>query len=960
MMSKLTIKIRREQESRMPQRSVAPLLCTALILLMQQTVLGQITPGGVVQGGGQEVLNPFAVASVTPSSGTGEPLVVIKAKGPGTLAGATAAVFGSTTIPLTASSTLNDGSISVQAPLGSDGSILPVSVVWNGSLLPSTATFTYSIAELEVSGPGYYPNQDIFCNVDKFWTQGGGYLAESNPPANVQVGTLNPIFHVSINFQSIQNPVNDFPPNLNAKPVGNQGQFTAELQMCDIQTPASNSGSSCANWDGNQGSWVTVVEPPKVTLGAGNATTGDIPLPVNGRLTPTNLAGTFRIGYTLAQLDTSTTIAEQCRSVAMTFFQPFNVVVAPAALIQLNTMPYTLLYQPPGDASSVTFETTQSYQTQFSVGTSNEVETLQSSDQSSSAKFSLGLSLEGFGVSVSESDTWDQMVTQTFSSIQGATGGNSSGMSFSLAETLGPTPTLVPGSGETCSPPPPGPINAATPCQPYLQMANAYENEPFWNDTFYLLVHPQFAAWVLGGQRDRYVFYAALPGYVSINISQLEACAYGEYWHGLNPCQLEYSSSGLTVTGNGKQLTNVASAGTVTLSQAEAASYLALDPFYSGSGQAASIPADRAVIVAPSVSYGSTLTQDPTQQSVTMKYTNTQASQSGTNAQTASSLSETTIWGSSTSVGLTMQSSNANEGLTLGSGFKDTNGATWKVTFQNSTAVSTQSVSSISGTLNDTDITNAEIPGASHNPLPFQPSTTILFDKAFGSFMFQDPLAQLRPTATRSGVSACCAGLVIALAAQEARHTHFVDVPSTDPLAGEVGLMASAKILPSLLDGMFHPSDGLTRIQLANALVAALQLPPATGPIPFTDISATDPSAPVVLAVAHKGLMETPKRTFGPDIQVTRQDFAVALARAFALPPAKIPPFPDQSKFADYAGQAVASAVSKGYLSALSDGSFQPTAVITREQAAQAFFLALRDAPLSPAQPPARRKIRAR
>jgi hypothetical protein len=154
---------------------------------------------------------------------------------------------------------------------------------------------------------------------------------------------------------------------------------------------------------------------------------------------------------------------------------------------------------------------------------------------------------------------------------------------------------------------------------------------------------------------------------------------------------------------------------------------------------------------------------------------------------------------------------------------------------------------------------------------------------------------------------------------------------------------------------MFHPNDDLTRIQLATALVAALALPPATGPMPFTDVSATDSSAPVILAVAHRFLMETPKRTFGPNVQVTRQDFAVSLARAFALPIVKLPLFSDQTHIAEYATQPVASVVAKGYLSAFSDGSFQPTALITREHAAQAFFLALRDAPPTPPAQPASR-----
>lgn len=89
------------------------------------------------------------ILSITPSY-RAVPSSSVIIKGSVNLTGATAVYFGSQSVQFTVQA---DGTICASAPDGKPGSAVGVSVELGGQLLPSTATFTYPIAELDVTGP---------------------------------------------------------------------------------------------------------------------------------------------------------------------------------------------------------------------------------------------------------------------------------------------------------------------------------------------------------------------------------------------------------------------------------------------------------------------------------------------------------------------------------------------------------------------------------------------------------------------------------------------------------------------------------------------------------------------------------------------------------------------------------------------------------------------------------------
>lgn len=92
--------------------------------------------------------------------------------------------------------------------------------------------------------------------------------------------------------------------------------------------------------------------------------------------------------------------------------------------------------------------------------------------------------------------------------------------------------------------------------------------------------------------------------------------------------------------------------------------------------------------------------------------------------------------------------------------------------------------------------------------------------------------------------------------------------------------------------------------------------PPAarSGTGPRVDVPADHPAALVVEAVLARGWMQGEGATFAPDRAVTREEAAVALKRAFAIPDvdvSKAPPLADGGSVAPWAQAAVRSLVAK-------------------------------------------------
>ena len=108
---------------------------------------------------------------------------------------------------------------------------------------------------------------------------------------------------------------------------------------------------------------------------------------------------------------------------------------------------------------------------------------------------------------------------------------------------------------------------------------------------------------------------------------------------------------------------------------------------------------------------------------------------------------------------------------------------------------------------------------------------------------------------------------------------------------------------------------------------------------PFDDVQAGSWYAPYVnWAAANHIVSGTSATTFDPNATISRQDMAVMLynyAQRYdvTLNEQAVTPFTDESAIADYALSAVQALHRAGVISGMPDGSFQPQATTTREQA---------------------------
>ena len=113
---------------------------------------------------------------------------------------------------------------------------------------------------------------------------------------------------------------------------------------------------------------------------------------------------------------------------------------------------------------------------------------------------------------------------------------------------------------------------------------------------------------------------------------------------------------------------------------------------------------------------------------------------------------------------------------------------------------------------------------------------------------------------------------------------------------------------------------------------------PGTG-LPFTDVPADRWSYPYIKQLYDAGVVSgTSATTFDPAAEISRQDMAVMLYNyaqqaGVQLKQTTATPFTDESSIAAYALPAVQALHSAGVISGMPDGSFQPQATTTREQA---------------------------
>ena len=169
-----------------------------------------------------------------------------------------------------------------------------------------------------------------------------------------------------------------------------------------------------------------------------------------------------------------------------------------------------------------------------------------------------------------------------------------------------------------------------------------------------------------------------------------------------------------------------------------------------------------------------------------------------------------------------------------------------------------------------------------------------------------------------------------------------VDVPSDSTHAGSIAKVIDAGIAQGYPDGTYRPGHSVTRGQMATFIARGLGLldGAAADDAGFPD-TAGSPHATAINAIAEAGITAGyADGTFGPNDPVSRGQMATFLTRALHLPPGPAPAFDDVARSAH--ADAIAAVASAGIASGYTDGTFRPTAPVTRAQMATFFVRALR------------------
>ncbi len=167
----------------------------------------------------------------------------------------------------------------------------------------------------------------------------------------------------------------------------------------------------------------------------------------------------------------------------------------------------------------------------------------------------------------------------------------------------------------------------------------------------------------------------------------------------------------------------------------------------------------------------------------------------------------------------------------------------------------------------------------------------------------------------------------------------FTDVSTAHWAYAPILSLTSKNILNGFSDGSFAPDAAITREQLVTIIVKGFKLS-GTSVIEFSDVASDRWSAKEIsIAYANGIVTGRGDGTFAPTELVTRQDAAVMLARVCKLldieASGTAEGFIDKADIAGYATESVGALVGMDIISGFSDGSFRPLDTLTRAQAAK-------------------------
>ena len=143
------------------------------------------------------------------------------------------------------------------------------------------------------------------------------------------------------------------------------------------------------------------------------------------------------------------------------------------------------------------------------------------------------------------------------------------------------------------------------------------------------------------------------------------------------------------------------------------------------------------------------------------------------------------------------------------------------------------------------------------------------------------------------------------------------------------------EVLEGYEDGTFKPNNKVTRGELAAIIVRVFGLTDTSAAEKYTAVEATKWYASDIAKVSSAGIMnDYEDGTFKPNQEATREEAAYAIAKAYKVAAKETNvTFKDQAQISDWAEAEIASLVAGGYLNGNPDGTFRPTASLTRAEA---------------------------
>lgn len=143
-------------------------------------------------------------------------------------------------------------------------------------------------------------------------------------------------------------------------------------------------------------------------------------------------------------------------------------------------------------------------------------------------------------------------------------------------------------------------------------------------------------------------------------------------------------------------------------------------------------------------------------------------------------------------------------------------------------------------------------------------------------------------------------------------------------------------------DGTFGPADPITRGSVATIIARACLEDFQEGadygnPGQYTDVEENWAYSAVSFCTVNDVFKGYDDGTFRPNQPITRQEFALVIARLAGLKANEGMPFTDQAEIGSWAVDGVYTAYANGWVNGYTDGTFQPLADIRRDEAVKIF-----------------------